>query len=87
MAASVEADSGVGFKLLLVEFGNLAWPTLWDVDVAGVRFCWSIARRAERKQNYAEVPAEFSKWVYGGGVKLPGLVTRREAERKLFLYS
>lgn len=28
---------------------------------------------------------EFSKWVYGGGVKLQGLVKRREAERKLFL--
>jgi GH24 family phage-related lysozyme (muramidase) len=30
-------------------------------------------------------PAEFWKWAYGGGVKLPGLVTRREAERELFM--
>ena len=29
--------------------------------------------------------AEFSKWVQGGGKKLPGLVKRRELERKLFL--
>jgi hypothetical protein len=27
----------------------LAHP--WDVDVEGVWFCWSVARRAERKQN------------------------------------
>jgi len=27
---------------------------------------------------------EFGKWVYGGGVVLPGLVRRREAERVLF---
>jgi lysozyme len=27
---------------------------------------------------------EFAKWVYGGGVVLPGLVRRREAERQLF---
>jgi len=37
--------------------------------------------------NYAAVPAEFMKWVFGGGVKLPELVTRREAECKLFLCS
>ena len=28
---------------------------------------------------------EFMKWVNGGGRRLPGLVRRREAERKLFL--
>jgi GH24 family phage-related lysozyme (muramidase) len=28
---------------------------------------------------------EFGKWVNAGGVKLKGLVTRREAERELFL--
>lgn len=27
---------------------------------------------------------QFGGWVYGGGKKLPGLVARREAERKLF---
>lgn len=34
--------------------------------------------------NYAVAAQEFEKWVYGGGKKLPGLVKRREAERKLF---
>jgi lysozyme len=34
--------------------------------------------------NYAAVAAEFMKWVFGGGVKLPELVTRREAECELF---
>jgi GH24 family phage-related lysozyme (muramidase) len=33
---------------------------------------------------YEAVPAEFMKWVFGGGVKLPGLVTRRAAEAALF---
>ncbi len=27
---------------------------------------------------------EFNKWVYGGGEKLPGLITRREAEADLY---
>jgi lysozyme len=35
--------------------------------------------------NYAGAAAQFAVWVYGGGVKLPGLVTRREAEQIMFL--
>lgn len=32
-----------------------------------------------------DVPAQFRRWVYGGGQRLPGLVTRREAEVTLWL--
>lgn len=32
----------------------------------------------------AEVPAEFMKWVWAGGKKLPGLVKRRRAESTLY---
>lgn len=35
--------------------------------------------------DYAGASREFSKWVYGGGKKLNGLVKRREAERQLFI--
>ncbi len=40
----------------------------------------------ERLNNgeYDAVPAELNRWVYGGGVVLPGLVARRQAEGKLF---
>jgi lysozyme len=34
--------------------------------------------------NYAAVPSQLMEWVFGGGVKLPGLVARREAEAALF---
>ena len=34
--------------------------------------------------DFKKAQAEFSKWVNGGGKKLPGLVRRREAERILF---
>ena len=33
---------------------------------------------------YQNVPNELRKWVMGGGVKLPGLVARREAEVTLW---
>jgi lysozyme len=35
--------------------------------------------------NYAAVPAQLEEWVYGSGVKLPGLVTRHEAEVRIFV--
>lgn len=39
-----------------------------------------------RKVNAGDVQAgeEFSKWVYGGGKILPGLIKRRAAEKALF---
>jgi hypothetical protein len=39
---------------------------------------------ATKRSDDPPVPAEFIKWVFGGGVKLPGLVTRRASEMKLF---
>jgi len=36
-------------------------------------------------RDYAGAADEFPRWVRGGGKILPGLVKRREAERKLFL--
>jgi lysozyme len=37
------------------------------------------------KGNYKAAADQFSRWVYGGGQKLPGLVKRRAAEAALFL--
>ncbi|MEL6438694.1 MAG: lysozyme [Cyanobacteria bacterium J06621_8] len=34
---------------------------------------------------YAIAANQFDRWVYANGEKLPGLVTRREVEKKLFL--
>lgn len=44
------------------------------------------ASTLRRKVNRGESAAgEFSKWVYAGGVRLPGLIKRRAAEAALFL--
>lgn len=37
------------------------------------------------QRNYQGAADQFSRWVYGDGRVLPGLVTRRNAERELFL--
>ena len=57
----------------------------WDATVSwafnvGVR-CDSTLIRKFKAGDYAGACAEFSKWVYAGGRKLPGLVKRRAEER------
>lgn len=52
-------------------------------NVGGQALCNStLAKRI----NAGQLPgacAELSKWVYSRGIKLPGLVKRREAERAI----
>lgn len=45
----------------------------------------STLRRRVNRYDYNGAAEEFKKWVYARGVKLPGLVRRRDSERKLFL--
>jgi len=35
-------------------------------------------------EEWDDAAEEFGKWVWGGGRKLPGLVRRRAAERRVF---
>ncbi len=44
----------------------------------------STLRRKVNRQEHIEVPAEFVRWVYAGGRKLPGLVKRRRCEARLY---
>ncbi len=40
----------------------------------------STLRRKVNREEHADVPAEFQKWVWGGGRRIPGLARRRETE-------
>jgi lysozyme len=44
----------------------------------------STLRRKVNREEHAEVPGEFRKWVWAGGKRLPGLVKRRNAEAGLY---
>ncbi len=44
----------------------------------------STLRRVINQENWDEVPFQLSRWVYGGGKKLSGLVRRRQAESVYF---
>jgi len=44
----------------------------------------STLRMKVNRGEWDHVPAEFNKWVRGGGRMLPGLVKRRKEEAELF---
>lgn len=47
------------------------------------RYRASTLRKRVDSKDWAAVPTELRKWVFGGGKRLPGLVRRREAEIQL----
>ena len=47
----------------------------------------STLRRKLKAGDYEGAANEFPRWCHSGGKVLPGLVTRRAAERKMFLQS
>lgn len=49
------------------------------------RFIRSTLLRKHQAGNYTGAAHEFSRWVYGGGRILPGLVKRRAAEAHMYL--
>jgi len=44
----------------------------------------STLRRKANRAEHEDVPAEFMKWVWAGGRKLPGLIKRRKEESLLY---
>ena len=44
----------------------------------------STLRRKVNRNEHQAVPAEFMRWVWADGCKLPGLIKRRYAEAKLY---
>lgn len=44
----------------------------------------STLRMVINRGEYSEAPDQFMRWVYGNNRKLPGLITRRTLEAKLF---
>ena len=52
-------------------------------NLGSTRLSGSTLRKKINSGDLAGARAELRKWVRGGGVRLPGLVARREAEAKL----
>lgn len=46
----------------------------------------STLRRKINREEHDEVPEQLMRWVWAGGRKLKGLVRRREAESKIYMF-
>ncbi len=65
--------------------GRLAAIVDFTFNLGAGRFQKSTLRRRVNQQDRIAVGQELRRWVYAGGRVLPGLVTRRDAEKTLLL--
>ena len=63
--------------------GRLAAIVDFTFNLGAGRLQTSTLRRRINQRDWAAAANELGRWVYGGGKVLPGLVTRRAAERAL----
>ncbi len=65
--------------------GRLAAIVDFTFNLGAGRLQTSTLRRRVNQRDWSGAATELRRWVYGGGKVLPGLVTRRDAERVLVL--
>ena len=63
--------------------GRLAAIVDFTFNLGAGRLQTSSLRRRVNLRDWSSAATELRRWVYGGGVVLPGLVIRREAEVQL----
>ena len=91
-----QADTFFEMDIMAVESQVTALPLdlgQYQFD-AVVSFCFNVGignfkkstlyKKIKANAHDPSIPAEFKKWIYGGGKILPGLVTRREWEAKRY---
>jgi lysozyme len=65
--------------------GRLAAIVDFTFNLGAGRLQTSTLRRRINQRDWAAAASELRRWVYGGGMVLPGLKTRRAAEIDLLL--
>ncbi len=63
--------------------GRLAAIVDFTFNLGAGRLQTSTLRRRVNQRSWSDVKKELSRWVYGGGKVLPGLVVRRSAAASL----
>lgn len=83
--AQTAAGAAIRLSPVLPQHGPGKTAAIGDFiyNLGATRYAGSTLRRKVNAQDWAGAQAELRKWVFGGGVKLPGLVLRREAEARL----
>lgn len=73
-------------RLIKVPLGDCQWDALvsFTFNVGSGALQRSTLRQKVNREEHAEVPDEFVKWIYAGGRPLRGLVRRRILEATLY---
>ena len=76
-------------RLITVPLSNGQFDALvsFTFNLGGGALQRSTLRRKVNREEHADAPAEFMKWVWGGGRRLKGLIRRRSAEAQLYVSS
>ena len=87
LAATLRPFEQAVTKMVTVEITQAMFDALvsFAFNLGGNALRGSGLLRKLNAGDKAGAAAEFKKWVYAGGVVLPGLVKRRESECRLFL--
>lgn len=81
------ASAAIKLCPVLPQHGEAKTAAIADFayNLGATRLAGSTLRRKVNTQDWAGAQVELRKWVFGGGVKLPGLVLRREAGARLLM--
>jgi lysozyme len=73
-------------RLIKIHLNNSQFDSLvsFTFNVGAAALQRSTLRRKVNHNEHEQVPAEFMKWVYAGGKRIPGLIKRRMLEAKLY---
>lgn len=86
LRADLEKAAGAVLRLVKVKLNTNQLAALIDFvfNAGGGNFEISTLRKVVNRGDFAAVPGQLMRWVYAGGVRLPGLVKRRRAEAELW---
>ena len=79
------ADAVLRLTVVPLTDGQFAALVDFTFNVGAGNLEASTLRRVINRAEYGEAPQQFRRWVFAGGVKLPGLVRRREDEIALWI--
>ena len=82
---SVAARSVLNLILVPLTDGQYAALVSFTFNLGGGKLKASTLRRKVNAGDHGGAAEEFGKWVFSGGVKLRGLVIRREDERRMYV--
>lgn len=79
------AEGAVG-RLISEKLNQNQWDALasFTFNLGAVALQRSALRACINRGDHAGAAEQFGRWVYAGGRKLPGLITRRNAEKTLY---